>query len=87
MVVVAVIGLILGLCAACRSRSQRFYALMMSHESRAMELMDNAPSVTDAEARRRFHARITWHEVMNAKYERAARYPWLPVEPDPPEPE
>jgi hypothetical protein len=27
-----------------------------------------------------------WHEAMADKYERAARYPWLCVEPDPPEP-
>jgi hypothetical protein len=29
---------------------------------------------------------IQWHERMRLKYENAARYPWLPVEPDPPEP-
>jgi hypothetical protein len=28
-----------------------------------------------------------WHEAMARKYRHAARYPWLPVEPDPPEPE
>ena len=32
-------------------------------------------------------ARITFWEPIRLKYERAARYPWLPVEPDPPEPE
>jgi hypothetical protein len=26
------------------------------------------------------------HDGLAAKYDRAARYPWLPVEPDPPEP-
>jgi hypothetical protein len=30
---------------------------------------------------------MTWHEEMKQKYERAARYPWLPVEPDPPYPD
>jgi hypothetical protein len=29
----------------------------------------------------------SYHRDLAAKYERAARYPWLPVEPDPPEPE
>jgi hypothetical protein len=29
----------------------------------------------------------SWHEALAAKYRRAARYPWLPVEPDPPGPE
>jgi hypothetical protein len=28
-----------------------------------------------------------WHRGLAAKYERAARYPWLPVAPDPLEPE
>jgi hypothetical protein len=27
-----------------------------------------------------------YHDAMRMKYERAARYPWLPIEPDPPEP-
>jgi hypothetical protein len=31
--------------------------------------------------------RIAFHASMYRKYERAARYPWLAVEPDPPEPE
>jgi hypothetical protein len=29
---------------------------------------------------------IHWHEQMRLKYENAARNPWLPVGPDPPEP-
>jgi hypothetical protein len=28
-----------------------------------------------------------WHAEMTLKYPRAACYPWLPVRPDPPEPE
>jgi hypothetical protein len=30
--------------------------------------------------------KAVYHSRMREKYERAARYPWLPVEPDPPEP-
>ncbi len=30
---------------------------------------------------------IPYHEAMRWKWEEAARYPWLTVEPDPPEPE
>ena len=30
--------------------------------------------------------RAAYHAEMRRKYERAARSPWLPVEPDPPEP-
>jgi hypothetical protein len=29
---------------------------------------------------------IQWHERMRLKYENAARNPWFPVAPDPPEP-
>jgi hypothetical protein len=31
--------------------------------------------------------RADYQAALKTKYERAARYPWLPVEPDPPEPE
>ena len=31
--------------------------------------------------------RIAYHETMMQKYQRASRYPWLPVAPDPPVPE
>jgi hypothetical protein len=30
--------------------------------------------------------RAAYHSRLRSKYERAARYPWLPVAPDPPEP-
>jgi hypothetical protein len=40
------------------------------------------------EATAPLHARlVAHHDIMRRKYERAARWPWLPVEPDPPEPE
>jgi hypothetical protein len=32
-------------------------------------------------------ARVDWHRAMAEKYRDAARYPWLPVATDPPEPE
>ena len=36
---------------------------------------------------RTFRDRLDYHRSMRVKYERAARRPWLPVPPDPPEPE
>jgi hypothetical protein len=30
--------------------------------------------------------KVEWHGRLKSKYERAAARPWLPVEPDPPEP-
>jgi hypothetical protein len=32
-------------------------------------------------------SKAEYHDSLAIKYERAARYPWLPVLPDPPEPE
>jgi hypothetical protein len=34
----------------------------------------------------RFESQADYHSLRARKYERAARYPWLPVESDPPEP-
>jgi hypothetical protein len=31
--------------------------------------------------------KVSYRDAMRSKYQRAARYPWLSVEPDPPEPE
>jgi hypothetical protein len=46
---------------------------------RANRRDDSPPAQMDAIA--------SWNTAMSRKYERAARYPWLPVPPDPPEPE
>jgi len=43
---------------------------------------------TDAlEATARWGTKAAHYAALNRKYERAARYPWLPVGPDPPVPE
>jgi hypothetical protein len=39
-----------------------------------------------AEEEDAWRRRADYHESLIVKYERAARYPWLPVAPDPPEP-
>ncbi|WP_210420100.1 hypothetical protein [Aquisphaera giovannonii] len=33
-----------------------------------------------------FHRRVEYHAAMAYKYRHVARFPWLPIEPDPPEP-
>jgi hypothetical protein len=40
-----------------------------------------------AEEAEEWRARSRYHDLLRSKYERAARYPWLPVEPDPTPPE
>jgi hypothetical protein len=38
-------------------------------------------------AQRKCRALARYHRALRRKYDLAARYPWLPVEPDPPAPE
>jgi hypothetical protein len=33
-----------------------------------------------------WHRKIEYHATMARKYPRVVRFPWLPIEPDPPEP-
>jgi hypothetical protein len=46
-----------------------------------------AQAEVERAAERKFRARAQFHEALRVKYERAARRPWILVEPDPPEPE
>lgn len=43
-----------------------------------------SPTASGATTRRK---RAEYFAAMRAKYERASRYPWLPIAPDPPVPE
>jgi hypothetical protein len=93
MIVVAIVGL---LCLL-EHRRRSFESLAAYHQSRLggfvivqslddLSLIrlfrrDRKPLTTD-------EAKVaTWHEAMARKYRQAARNPWLPVEPDPPEPQ
>ena len=46
-----------------------------------------AQAAVERAAERKYRARAQFHDALRIKYERAARYPWKSVEPDPPEPE
>jgi hypothetical protein len=50
---------------------------------------DEVAQAGEVLARRRHEEKrlADYHAKLRKKYERAARYPWLPVEPDPPEPQ
>jgi peptidoglycan/LPS O-acetylase OafA/YrhL len=45
-----------------------------------------SPAEWEAYMDRRYQEILRWRQHMQAKYRRAARYPWLSVPPDPPEP-
>jgi hypothetical protein len=91
MVVVAVIALLLGAAAILR-RQAHLQQLADYHAETARQLRSSHGSIIRPDGAY-VHVPLTpprladYHEDLARKYERAARYPWLPVEPDPPEPE
>lgn len=67
-------------------RSARFRAI--AAREAAAELMSRArPDADGGGLPPRGADLAAYHRGMRLKYERAARYPWLPVAPDPPMPE
>ena len=82
MIAVAVVALAIGMVARSRQMSKiadRHAAQILEH-SQMMPLPNGAFAAL-------LDNRGEWHQAMVAKYRRVARFPWLPVEPDPPEPE
>jgi hypothetical protein len=73
MVAVAIVALGLGILAELHRRSARFAQIAWHHEIEA----DICSSTTKAQH----------HLDLTRRYQHAARYPWLPVAPDPPEPQ
>jgi hypothetical protein len=97
MVAVAVVGLLLATALSgyrLKQRRDHILSRAQRHKHNAAFLMQ----VCETHRIIRTHwsrddylialCRISsYHAAMAAKYRHAARYPWLPVEPDPPEPE
>jgi hypothetical protein len=88
LLIVAVMVVALGLWVEKMSRLSAYYrglANTFSTECIPTCYVDTALStdeIKDWEQRFRKH-----RDMMRKKYDRAARYPWLPVEPNPPEPQ
>jgi hypothetical protein len=79
MVAVAIIGSALGLI----ERRERFRWIAVHHRAYVPQLF---PRIKPLGMEDEHWRPIEWHELMARKYEHAARYPWLPVAPDLPEP-
>jgi hypothetical protein len=62
------------------SNDASFSAWLIDHRYRWGPSEPERAEMADYERRDHYHA------ALQANYECAARYPWLPVEPDPPEP-
>ena len=90
MIAVAATASALG---ALQWRRSEFESLAASHESRTIAVVtvkNGRRTFTDQRGRRLTPVeakRSNWRWALSQKYERAARYPWLPVPPDPPPPE
>jgi hypothetical protein len=88
MVAVAIVGSVLGLVGWLDRRSRRFDAMSWDH----FLLMEKWGEEASRLSRRAdpgeqsAYSKADYHDAMGSKYYRAARSPWLPVEPDPPEP-
>jgi hypothetical protein len=80
MVAVAIIGSALGITI---ERSERIRWIGTSHRG---EVPKNIPRIKPVGMDDKRWRLFEWHESMGRKYEHAARYPWLPVAPDLPEP-
>jgi hypothetical protein len=102
MIAVAVVAILIGAVLEVHRRSRRFARLAAYHSNLSLEHfhtqmalgvdplpLEPVPPAGPGAARylRREKALVRYHSELTAKYERAARYPWLPVTPDPPEPD
>ena len=87
MVAVAVVAVLLGAGVKLRRRREHFAAMADTHE--AMTHAGGSVFGGPEERERAwawFDKRYEFDKAMAEKYRRAARYPFLPVPPDPPEP-
>src|SRR5262245_11372892 len=90
MALVAIAALIMA-GAVLLKRSSEFRSLaeeQADSEMGSLEYADDARGERgDPQRVARGEQMAAYHRELKIKYERAARYPWLSVEPDPPEPE
>src|SRR5262245_50442129 len=93
MFAVAGAGGILGASVELERRHDRFLRLAKHHEASSQitwacgKRSFSATNELGEDVRGWSSARIGWHRLLGEKYRRSASSPWLPVEPDPPEPQ
>jgi hypothetical protein len=81
MVAVAIVGL------ACGGEVLRRRRVYYSEQAVVCGILAVERRSDDPEVDRHLRQRTAYYYRQRLKYERAARYPWLPVPPDPPKPE
>jgi hypothetical protein len=92
MVAVAVVALLIGVGVEVERRRERYSRLARQHAvvrdelHKFLMIVPPSASVEFFGDRKAIAALVGYHGRLKEKYERAARDPWFPVEPDPPEP-
>jgi hypothetical protein len=89
VVIVAIIGLAMAVVTMVR-RSSEFREIaeeQADSEQMSMAYADEGRGKNGDGQRVARGEQMAAYRALRIKYERAARYPWLPVEPDPPEPD
>ena len=84
MVAVATVAVLLAVGVGLQRRRARFERLFSVHNGMAGPTRIRS---FDPGTRIFVTAKGRWHHDLAMKYARAAGHPWLPVAPDPPEPE
>jgi hypothetical protein len=92
MMAVVIVALVLG-ALDCAIRRSRFLQVAEWHRDLAGNRVEFDHSVVYVSGSPKFgNIKLVsksvheWHSFLAVKYERSARYPWLPLEPDPPMP-
>jgi hypothetical protein len=88
MTFVVVAAVVMWVFQMCR-RSVKYRELATAHAAREQYLIGLGNAAGGVMNDMRIWSKeehIGFVRALRLKYERAARYPWLPVEPDPPEP-
>ncbi len=87
MVGIAVVATVLAMGIELIRRRERFLLMSENHVGFAgmegtLVITDEGPAYVGLKTEKG-----KWHEFMRRKYDYHGRHPWLPIPPDPPEPE
>jgi hypothetical protein len=79
-----------GLAASHANAAMKYFSTLMifGGDPPPLQEIEQYPPAAQGPVRHLYRAKtlMVYHRALKAKYDRAAGYPWLPVEPDPPAP-
>jgi hypothetical protein len=88
LVAIAMVAVLLGVVLGVRRRSKEFWGLALQHRAQAAALSARYHLARlDPRVSKQQKAGLSmlsqWHASMAGRFDRAANFPWLPIEPDP----